>query len=210
MLSTKHRKSNTNIITLVDLNPRINDEVRVEPGEDNMIIKLKVDNQCTNMGTFLTPFEAENIFETLTRNVDLFGWTTIDMPGVDLLVMCHKLSIYCEARPISQKNRKLDDEKRQVGKKEVKKLLEVSFITKAKYTMWLVNVFMVKKLSEKGKMCTDYTDVNKACPKVTYHLSSIDKLVNKMTDNRIIRFLDAYLGYNHIQMYQRTKKKLSS
>jgi len=51
-------------------------------------------------------------------------------------------------------------------------------------------------------MCTDYTDMNKACPKDTYPLPNIDRLVDGASGQEIMSFLDAYSGYNQIQMYE--------
>ena len=45
-------------------------------------------------------------------------------------------------------------------------------------------------------MCTDYTDLNKACPKDVYPLPSIDRLIDGMSRSQVLSFLDAYLGYN--------------
>ena len=50
-------------------------------------------------------------------------------------------------------------------------------------------------------MCMDYTDLNKACPKDTYPLSSIDQLVDNTLGYELLSFLDAYSGYNQIRMY---------
>ena len=33
------------------------------------------------------------------------------------------------------------------------------------YPDWLANVVIVKKASRKWRMCVDFTDLNKACPK---------------------------------------------
>jgi len=59
---------------------------------------------------------------------------------------------------------------------------------------------MVKKANEKWRMCVDYTDFNKACPKDAYPLPNIDWLVNSVVGNKVLSFLDAYSGYNHIPM----------
>nr|KYP65368.1 Transposon Ty3-I Gag-Pol polyprotein [Cajanus cajan] len=50
-------------------------------------------------------------------------------------------------------------------------------------------------------MCVDYTDLNKACPKDLYPLSSIDRLVDGASGHALLSFLDAYSGYNQIMMY---------
>ena len=45
-------------------------------------------------------------------------------------------------------------------------------------------------------MCTDYTNLNRACPKDAYPLPSIDKLVDGAFGFQVLSFLDAYSGYN--------------
>jgi len=51
-------------------------------------------------------------------------------------------------------------------------------------------------------MCRDYTNSNKACPKDAYPLASIDLLVDRAADHKILSFLDAFSGYNQIPMYE--------
>ena len=57
---------------------------------------------------------------------------------------------------------------------EVTKLIEVDLIREVHYPEWLANVVLVKKTNGKWRMCIDYTNLNKACPKDSYPLSSID------------------------------------
>ena len=47
-------------------------------------------------------------------------------------------------------------------------------------------------------MCIDYTDLNKAYPKDSYPLPSIDLLVDGRLITIYLVFLDAYSGYNQI------------
>jgi len=59
-------------------------------------------------------------------------------------------------------------------------------------------------------MCTDYTDLNKACPNDAYPLPSIDRLVDRASEHKILSFLDAYSGYNQMRMHPRDKEKSPS
>ena len=86
----------------------------------------------------------------------------------------HKLSIYKEAHYLSQKKCKLGEERRQATKAEADKLLSAGFTEEAQYTTWLSNVVLVKKANGKWRMCVDYTDLNKACPRDAYPLPNID------------------------------------
>jgi len=85
--------------------------------------------------------------------------------------------------------------------------MKVGFIKKARYTTWLANMVMVKKSNGKWRMYVDYTDLNKACPKDSYPLLSIDRLVDGAIGHIILSFLYAYLGYNQIQMHPNDKEK---
>ena len=46
-----------------------------------------------------------------------------------------------------------------------------------------------------------YTGLNRVCPKDAYPLLSIDRLVNGAFGFQVLSFLDAYSGYNQIQMH---------
>jgi len=119
---------------------------------------------------------------------------------VDPQVASHKLSIYKEARYVSQKKCKLGEERRLAAKVEADKLLSAGFIEEAQYTTWLSNVVLVKKANGKWRMCVDYTDLNKVCPRDAYPLPNIDRLVDGATGNKVLSFLDAYSRYNQIPM----------
>lgn len=59
---------------------------------------------------------------------------------------------------------------------------------------------LVKKTNGKWRVCTDFTDLNKACPKDSFPLPRIDQLVDATTEHELLSFMDVYLGYNQIQM----------
>ena len=80
------------------------------------------------------------------------------------------------------------------------KLLNAGFIEEAHYTTWLFNVVLVKKANGKWRICIDYTDLNKACPRDAYPLPNIGWLVDGADSNKVLNFLDAYYGYNKIPM----------
>jgi len=129
------------------------------------------------------------------------------MPDIHPDVMSHKLAIFKEVRPVAQKKKKMGEERRRAVEEEVKKLEGAGFIKEIKYTTWLANVVMVKKVSGKWSMCTDFTDLNKACPKDAYPLPNIDRLVDGASGHNFLSFLDAYSGYNQISMYGLDKSK---
>ena len=68
---------------------------------------------------------------------------------------------------------------------------------------------MVKKANEKWRMCVDFMDLNKACPKDSYSLPWIDTLVDSTARHQLLSFMDAFLGYNQIKMEEADQEKTS-
>ena len=81
-------------------------------------------------------------------------------------------------------------------KDEVQKFIAAKFIQEVHYPDWLANTIMVKKENGKWRMCVDFTDLNKACPKDSYPLPRIDQLVDSTASHKLLSFMDAFFEYN--------------
>ena len=68
---------------------------------------------------------------------------------------------------------------------------------------------MVKKTNEKWRMCVDFMDLNRACPKDSYPLPQIDTLVDSIARHELLSFMDAFSGYNQIRMKEEDQEKTS-
>ena len=88
-------------------------------------------------------------------------------------------------------------------------MLEADFIREVYYSDWLTNVVMVKKANGKWRMCVDFTNLNKACPKDSYPLLRIDTLVDSTARNQLLSFMDTFLSYNKIKMEEVDQEKTS-
>ena len=80
-------------------------------------------------------------------------------------------------------------------------LLEAGFIREIKYQEWLANVVVVPKKGGKRRVCVDYTDFKEACPKDSFSLPRIDKIVDASAGHGMLPFLDAFSGYHQIPMH---------
>nr|KYP72087.1 hypothetical protein KK1_004668 [Cajanus cajan] len=167
----------TNHEEITDLDPRsdAHDE-RPSPVDelDDLQIR-KLPGQTTKISRQLTPELRRQLEAEILKNADLFAWSSADMPGIDAEFIYHRLEIHKEAKPVAQRKRKVDDERRETIIAETQKLLNAGFIREVRYTTWLANVVLVKKNSGKWRMCVNYTDLNKACPKDSYPLPNIDR-----------------------------------
>ena len=68
------------------------------------------------------------------------------------------------------------------------------------YPQWLVNTMVVKKKIGKWRVCVDFTNLNKACPKDPFPMPRIDQLVGATIGHSRISFLDAVQGYHQIPL----------
>ena len=134
--------------------------------------------RTTKIGTLANPTIRQELITFLRGNQDVFAWSYEDMPGIDPSVMVHRLNVSLAFPPVRQKKRVFAPERDQAIAEEVRKLQEASFIREVYYLDWLANVVMVKKASGKWRMCVDFIDLNKACPKDSYPLPRVDVLVD--------------------------------
>jgi hypothetical protein len=100
------------------------------------------------------------------------------MPGVPRELAEHALEVNKTKRPIKQKLQRFAKDRKQAIEVEVCKLLAAGFIRECKHPVWLANPVLVPKKTGRLRMCIDYTDLNKHCPKDPFPLPRIDQVVN--------------------------------
>jgi len=170
-------------------------------------LEKEINGKTFKLGRTLDSETQDQIAQVISRHLDAFAWSASEMLGIDPDFLCHRLAMDSQARPIRQRRRKFNEEKRQAIKEETQKLLAAGHMREIQYPEWLANVVLVKKSSGKWRMCVDFTDLNKACPKDSYPLPSIDALVDSVSGCKLFSFLDAFLGYNQIKMHPMDEEK---
>jgi hypothetical protein len=68
---------------------------------------------------------------------------------------------------------------------------------------------MVKKKNGKWWMCTDFTNLNKYCPKDDFPLARIDQNVNSAAASEMMALLDCFSRYHQIWLRLEDEKKTS-
>jgi hypothetical protein len=76
----------------------------------------------------LTLRDKEKLLSCLSRYKNVFAWSALDLVGVSHSIIEHSLDIDPSVRPKKQRLRKMSDEKTEVAKAEVHRLLEARFI----------------------------------------------------------------------------------
>ena len=60
------------------------------------------------------------------------------------------------------------------------------------YPQWLANTIVVKKKTGKWRVCVDFIDLNRACPKDPFPIRQIDQLVDTTVGHHRMSFMDAF------------------
>ena len=77
---------------------------------------------------------------------------------------------------------------------------DVQQIEGIKQPDWLANVVMVPKKDKSWRLCVDFKDVNKACPKDPFPLPRFNQIIDATAGHDSLCFLDAYSGYQQVKM----------
>ena len=179
------------------------DEVNTRPEPSEELEPIQLDDHHEHLA-YVAFKLAEDLRSLLIRflkqNKDDFAWKQEDMGRIDPVIITHRLSVSPFFKPIKQKRRSFVPERQKMINEEVGKLLQACAIREVEYPEWLANVVLVKKANGKWRLCIDFTDVNRACPKDRFPLPRIDLIVDATADHELLNFMDAFSGYNQINM----------
>nr|GEV56511.1 reverse transcriptase domain-containing protein [Tanacetum cinerariifolium] len=117
------------------------------------------------IGSTLTKEGHNKLCNLLQRNLDIFTWKPADMTGVPRHIAEHHLKVREGCSPIRQNKRGQAADRNQAIHEEVGKLMEACIMKEVHYHDWLSNPVMIKKHDDSWRMCVDFKDLNKACPK---------------------------------------------
>ncbi|GKC94925.1 reverse transcriptase domain-containing protein [Tanacetum coccineum] len=163
--------------------------------------------QTMMIGSDLTEKARVKPCNLLQRSLDIFAWTPADMTGIPRHIAEHRLNVREGCQPVRQKKRGQAAERNIAINDEVSKLVAAGIMREVHYHDWLSNPVMVKKSDNSWRMCVDFKDLNKACPKDGYPLPEIDWKVESLCGFPFKCFLDAYKGYHQIQMAEEDEEK---
>ena len=117
------------------------------------------------VGSELPPQEKEKLIGFLRENMDMFAWDAYEALEVDPSFICHHLNVNPSVTPKKQPPQRPSKEHANAVRNEVIKLKEAGAIKEVFYLKWLANTVVIKKKSGKWRVCVDFTNLNKACPK---------------------------------------------
>ena len=126
------------------------------------------------IGSELPPQEKSALIAFLRQNVDVFAWDPYEAPRVNPNFICHHLNVNPAITPKKQAPRRLSKEHTDAVREKVAKLKKAGAIKEVFYPEWLANTVVLRKKNGKWRVCVDFTELNKACPKDPFPMPRID------------------------------------
>ena len=174
------------------------------------LMKVKIlpgTNRYFQIGTSMKNQDKVEMLLFLIQNVDVFAWNSYKVPRVNPEFIVHKLNVDPSFPPKKKKPRKAAKEHVDAVKSEVQRLKEVGVIREIFFPKWLANTVVVKKKNGNWRVCVDFTDLNRACPKDPFPMPKIDRLVDATYGHPKMSFLDAFQGYHQIALAPEDREK---
>ena len=169
------------------------DEVITRP-EPSELEPVQLDDNSEHLA-YISSRLAEDLrhllIHFLKKNKDVFVGKQEDMGGIDPAIITHRLNVNPSFKPIKKK-RSFALERQKAINEEVDKLLQAGAIREVEYPEWLANVVLVKKANGKWRLCVDFTNIHRECPKDSFPLPRIDLIVDATTGHELLSFMDAF------------------
>jgi hypothetical protein len=131
---------------------------------------------------------------------DIFAWSYEEMPSIDPKIVIHEIKTYPDSKPVWQHLCPVHPHKAATIKLEVEKLPKAGFIYLVAFTDQVSNLFPIDKKQGTIRVCVDYRDINKACPKDNFPTPFVDQIVDDCTDSEIFSLMDGFSRYNQINI----------
>ena len=155
----------------------------------------------------LSPKEKAEFIAFFQKKKINFAWTYSNMPGLDLDLIMHHLSIAPGIKPVKQKLHKMYPHVALLVKAKLEKLLKAGFIRAIDYVEWISKIVLVSKHDKSIRVCMDFRDLNLACPKDDFPLPNIDMIVDMMAGYEMYSLMDGFSGYNQIKIAPEDQEK---
>ncbi|GJR42504.1 reverse transcriptase domain-containing protein [Tanacetum coccineum] len=149
--------------------------------------------------------EGQGVFEEKVRGFDRDFYRE-KAKGFDR-AFADKVGAEVTSSPVCQKKRILAKDRNEAITTEVTKFVEARILKEVYFLRWVANPVMVRKSDGTWRMCIDFTNMNKACPKDSYPLPEIDKKIESLDGFKYKYYLDTYKGYHQIRMAKEDEEK---
>jgi hypothetical protein len=161
------------------------------------------------IGASCSPEEIVTYTSLFKEFRDIFAWSYKEMSGIEPAIVVHEINTYPGAKPVRQRLHPVHPRKAIAIKLEAEKLLKADFIYPVALTEWVSNPVPIDNKGGSIRVCVDYRDINKACPKENFPTPFIDQIVDDCASSEIFSLMDGFSGYNKINIAPEDQHKMA-
>jgi hypothetical protein len=195
------------IVVVITTVPRSTRDVFAEGNLSNISPMILIDISVkhgiienVHIGASCSPDEIVTYISLFKEFRDIFSWSYEEMSGIDSSIVVHEIKTYPGAMTVRQRLHPIHPRKEAAIKLEVEKLLKASFIYPVALTKWVSNPVLIDKKGGSIRVCIDYRDINKACPKDNFPTPFVDQIIDDCASSEIFSLMDGFSGYNQINI----------
>jgi hypothetical protein len=148
----------------------------------------------------LTPEQAKEWLQFFKDTQDVFAWTYKDLKGVLPDICQHQIVLEPNAKPVRQRQYRMNPKYSLIIKEEIYKLLECGFIYPVPYSEWVSPIVVVPKKNGKLRICVDFQKLNNVTQKDYFPLPFTDAILDGVAGHECYSFLDGFSGYNQVMI----------
>ena len=148
----------------------------------------------------MTIKEWKHWFQFFERYKSVFAWTYLDLRGVPAEICEHKIILEDNAKPIRQRQYRMNPKYSLMVKEEIDKLLSCGFIFPVPHSEWVSPIVIVPKKTGKVRICQDFRKLNSVTKKDYFPLPFTDTLLDSVAGHECYSFLDGFSGYNQVKI----------
>jgi len=95
-----------------EMTTQVEDTNERRPGPAGEVQEKKIEGKKFKLNSLLGREMQDQIAEVIARHMNAFAWSSADMPDIDLDFLCHILTMDEKVKPVIQRRRKFNEERR--------------------------------------------------------------------------------------------------
>jgi hypothetical protein len=161
-------------------------------------IGTKDSPKLIKFGKGTTTDEREKLIALIREFKYLSSWSYEDLKAYREYVIQHTIPLIDGTNPFRQKLRQMNPKVSPQVQKELQKMVEARIIEPIRYSSWVSNPVIVRKKTDKIRICVDFINLNQASLKDNYPLPNMEYLLKRVTSAEMMSMLDGFSRYNQV------------
>jgi hypothetical protein len=166
-------------------------------------------DKMVTISATLNAAEEKEPLEFLCKNKDVFSWSASDLHGVSRDILSTDLTLILRLDPKSKHYARCRRQSRSHQGRSPK-AVRCQCYQRGQISSMACKQCASQEKNRKWRMCFNFTDLNKACPKDDFLLPRIDGVVDDAANSQLMSLLDCFSLYHQIWMRKEDEEKQAS